>query len=416
VVVQAVVLLPLLLINAMVSYYVAYYYVFYLVINIILICCVASIGSDTGGSVRQPASFCGVVGYKPAYGSLSRHGLISYASSLDTIGVIARDVMDSMLVYDQLRRSTSTLQSDTHTREKDMTMRARSSNDDNSLLVKFFNQSDCTYDENMSSEEKLTTLLTYVKSLENSDMAKGIIIGVPDEFFIQELDNKIVDLYMNSINALRDAGCVIKSISIPSLKQALQCYYVLACAEASSNLSRYDGIRYGGNKNVSKNTEDNNKLASDNLFAEIAQTRGECFGSVVKRRILTGTFVLSQTAYQEFYQNAINIRKQITHELNEALKGVHCIFGPTTPVFPFPSFSPPGFGPMMYNDIYTVPANLANIPAISIPAGVVSCHGTNVPIGMQFMSSADKEIDLFRVSLILENRLDFQSLRPTWLR
>jgi len=392
----------------------------------------ASIGSDTGGSIRQPASFCGVVGMKPTYGSISRHGLIAYASSLDTPSVLTRSVTDAAVVFDSLSGRDEQDPSGWHrpTVEK--------------VIPKLF---EIHPDEIRSSALGSTslyraeTISALVKRASLLSSLKGLRVGIPQEFHVHEIDPVIVQAWQLAIDTLEDAGAVVTDVSVPSLKIALPCYYILACAEASSNLSRYDGIRYGSRSSVITSSFESMKSSKstliNTLLREISVTRSEAFGDEVIRRILTGTYVLSQSAYHDYYMRAMSVRESITSEMIASFQHVDIVLGPTVPFLPFSLSSSMDVSRMMLNDVLTVPANLAGIPAMSIPVGVAEkvtdrlVSGTDnslrhyrdssaaagdgsvgsvrsksiVPIGIQLMAPTYQEYLLFKAALAIEQRI-----------
>lgn len=386
----------------------------------------AAIGSDTGGSVRQPASFCGVVGLKPTYGSVSRYGLISYASSMDTPGIITNSVLDAAIVYDAIRG---------HDANDPTSIRFSSQGENNghfirSLLTTQRNHpsSQTSTSSNISSSPtsidfgdpiKLLTLSREHLSL------SGITIGVPDEFLLEELDRDVFTAWQQALDVLSDAGAAIKKISLPTLKQALPCYYVLACAEASSNLSRYDGIRYGNHSvgTSEQSTATIHGSGDKSLQAMISRTRGIGFGPEVLKRILAGTFILSESAYHEYYGKAELIRQKIKAEVSAAFRegGVNIIAGPTSPMLPFELDNPPPPADMILGDLFTVPINLFGGPAISVPIAVsnvpatIKSPSTVKPIGIQLMGPFLGELSLLRTALTLEQRVNFKDLIPDWV-
>jgi aspartyl-tRNA(Asn)/glutamyl-tRNA(Gln) amidotransferase subunit A len=345
--------------------------------------CHGAIGSDTGGSVRQPASFCGVVGFKPSYGSLSRHGLVSYASSFDTPGVLARSVMDSALLFDSMYRGKD---------EKDPTS------------VDLFPSLTAPYQSLFSPGAPLSSLLSsscrpplgasadVLDTLQSLSLAQselsssslhGVVVGVPREYSLVELDPQVRAHWEASLRMLRDAGATILSVSVPSLRLALPTYYLLACAEASSNLSRYDGIRYGYRSSPSParaGAEEALESIAGDLHREMSRSRGEGFGPQVLRRILAGTFVLSESAFHDYFGKAVLARELLVAELHSLLapsspsalplslseeaRRVDCIVGPTSPTLPFHQSHQPDFATSLLHDFMTVSANLAGTPAI----------------------------------------------------
>jgi aspartyl-tRNA(Asn)/glutamyl-tRNA(Gln) amidotransferase subunit A len=244
---------------------------------------------------------------------------------------------------------------------------------------------------------------------------KDFTIGIPKEFILEELNDDIRNAWQLSLDIFQDAGAKIVDISLPLLRLAVPCYYVLACAEASSNLSRYDGIRYG------LNYIDNNKQEVEigGLQKLISKNRGLGFGPEVIKRILTGSFILTENSYHEYYGNANRIRNGIRKEMKNLFveKGINIIACPTSPTLPYALNDPPDPCQMLLNDMFTVPANLAGVPAISLPISVSysSKYETNLPIGIQFIAPHLNEKNLFQASLALEQRIQFEKYIPKWL-
>lgn len=402
-----------------------------------------------------------MVGFKPSYGQLSRHGLVAYASSMDTIGIMARSVADTLLVYHSLvpegEGSASDPASKQHKSQflqsrQDMThaLVPHSSVSGGSRALPFVLRAATaanSTNRNSNIDMELTPLSLKTDSLKIiTDMqrlladrkggaggggvmdCRGITIGVPHEFVFEELDDRIKQVYNTTLQHLVELGCEVKQVHLPSVKDALQCYYVLACAEASSNLSRYDGVRYGTGTALGGNVDyvvcDHGRRqdgqadalggSAADMMAEISGVRGKYLGSVVKRRVLTGTYVLSHTAYQEFYATALLARARITSECRHAFRGVDVLLGPTSPTLPFRMAHPPGFGPMMLNDIYTILPNLTQCPAISIPVDVLrpvrASEPPHMPIGVQLIGDMHEEGKLFRIALALEGKVSFQDI------
>jgi aspartyl-tRNA(Asn)/glutamyl-tRNA(Gln) amidotransferase subunit A len=303
-----------------------------------------ALGSDTGGSVRQPASLCGVVGLKPTYGRVSRYGLIPMASSLDQIGPFTNTVEDAALVMEVIEGK------DAH---------------------------DAT-----STELRSTT----VPELIEPDM-KGLRIGLPKEYFVEGMDEDVRLSVMNAVKVLESAGAVIKHVSLPHTKYALAAYYIVAPSEITSNLGRFDGLRFGYHSQ------------GKNLADTYEQTRGEGFGREVKRRIMLGSYTLSAGYYDAYYKKALQMRTLIKQDLDEVLKEVDVILTPTSPSVAWDlgaKFDDPLT--MYLSDIYTITANLAAIPAISIPCE--TAHG--LPVGFQLMGKAFDEHVLYRVGMFYE--------------
>ncbi len=330
--------------------------------------CNTSLGSDTGGSIRQPASYCGVVGLKPSYGRVSRHGLIAFASSFDSIGPFARSVTDAAVILKAIAGKDP----------RDATSSSRPVPDYPSLLDK-------------------------VKA--------GITIGIPEEYFSNGLDPEIRERVLDVAEKMKQKGAKLVSIKLPHLKYAIATYYVLATAEASSNLARYDGIRYGHRADIRevhaqlKKEEDASGGSDEAIDSPIIrlykQSRAEGFGTEVKRRIMLGTYVLSAGYYDAYYGKAQRIRRLIKQDFEEAFSRVDVIISPTTPTTAFDQGANLDDPLQMYlNDIYTISANLAGICGISIPAGVHSSDG--MPIGVQFMADAFDEPELLNAARLAE--------------
>lgn len=395
----------------------------------------AALASDTGGSVRQPASFCGVVGFKPTYGMISRFGLVPYASSMDTPGIITQSVTDAAIMLDAVSGIDSA----------DMTSIRSTKITSKMLKLPFSLEHDVLMPP--VSPTEINRMIEATKVMVN---LKGLVVGLPMESNLHEISPTVRELWQHTISALEDAGAEVREVSIPSLRHALPCYYLIACAEASSNLARYDGIRFGhrsdqfkgidvthANKPSTPNDAQREHLSAitrsttQDLFKMISKSRGEGFGSEVIKRILTGTFVLSNDAYDEYYGKAAIMRKEIQRDVDIMFRsGVHLLLSPTTPELPFFINSPPDVASMMINDTLTVPANLCGSPAISIPVGIANrCSPTYgrdsprnettdsiVPVGMQIMGPQLGEIDLLRAALAIEQRMNFDRLIPSWVK
>jgi len=358
-----------------------------------------SIGSDTGGSIRLPASFCGLVGFKPTYGTLSRHGLISYASSMDTIGIITKSVIDSALVYDTIVSSDP----------QDPTSIASSSSSASEIIL-----GSPIKDKTFTSDD----ISQMIKKSNNLISLKDVTIGIPKEFILDELNDDIRKAWQLAIDMFIDAGAKVVDVSLPLLRLAVPCYYILACAEASSNLSRYDGIRYG--LRYDPDMAEKQEVEIGALHKLISKNRGLGFGPEVIKRILTGSYVLSESAYHQYYGNADRIRNGIRKEMRAMFSdnNIHMIACPTSPTLPYALNDPPDPCQMLLNDLFTVPANLTGSPAISIPISVSysSKYDTNLPIGIQLMGPSLSETQLFQSALALEQRAQFnKNHTPEWL-
>ncbi|MDE7399407.1 MAG: Asp-tRNA(Asn)/Glu-tRNA(Gln) amidotransferase subunit GatA [Oscillospiraceae bacterium] len=306
---------------------------------------VISLGSDTGGSIRMPASYCGVVGLKPTYGSVSRYGLVAFASSLDQIGPMARNVTDTAMLYSVI----------------------------------------CGHD-NMDSTSAEHEYPDFAANL-NSDV-NGLKIGIPAEYFGEGVDDSVKESVMNTVRELEKQGAEIVEISLPSTKYALNAYYIISSAEASSNLARFDGVKYG------YRTEN-----YENLIDMYEKTRSEGFGDEVKRRIMLGTFVLSSGFFDAYYKKAKLVALEIVKEFNAAFGKCDVIATPATPGTAFKLGENMGDPTKMYAaDICTVTVNIAGLPAISVPCGKVN----NMPVGLQFIGRKFSEQTLLNTALAVE--------------
>ncbi len=319
----------------------------------------ATIGTDTGGSIRQPASFTGTVGLKPTYGLCSRWGIVAFASSLDQAGPMTKSVEDCALMLE---------------------------------AIAGFDVKDST-----SINKKKES---YSKNLTNN--IKGLKIGIPKEYRVDGMPNEIDKLWEKGKKLLKDSGAEIIDISLPNTKYALPTYYIVAPAEASSNLARYDGVKYGFRSKK-----------GNNLIEMYENTRSEGFGDEVKRRILIGTYVLSSGYYDAYYLKAQKIRRLIKNDFDVVFRKVDAILTPSTPSSAFKIGEKKDDPISMYlNDIFTVPVNLAGIPAISIPAG----HDkNNFPLGIQLIGKPLDEQKLLNIAYTIEKKINFkQSLIRWW--
>lgn len=312
-------------------------------------------GSDTGGSVRQPAAFCGISGLKPTYGLVSRFGMVAYASSLDQAGPMAHSAEDLAIILQSMAG---------------------------------FDEQDST-----SSNQKIPN---YSDAL-NAPL-KSVKIGLPTCFFHPQIDKDIQQAIRVAVDIFKKSGATIIELDLTLESLWVPCYYVIACAEASSNLSRYDGIRFGYRTAV-----------SDTLHDLMTRSRSEGFGIEVKRRILTGTHILSSGYFDDYYVQAQKVRRMIQEELTTALDGVDCILGPTTPTCAFKLGESLTSPTQRYlADIFTVSANLAGLPALSIPAG----FSAGLPIGMQLIGAHFSETTLLNLAHYYQQCTDWHQSRP----
>ena len=319
--------------------------------------CVAALGSDTGGSIRQPAAFCGVVGLKPTYGRVSRYGLVAFASSLDQVGPITKDVADAALLLGAIAGH-----------------------------------------DPMDSTSADLPVPDYSKALKKKDLKK-LTVGVPAEFFAEGLDPEVEQAVRAAIEELKNLGGTIKEIHLPRTDAAVAVYYVIATAEASSNLARYDGVKFGLR---AKETKD--------LLDLYTKTRQEGFGPEVKRRIMLGTYALSSGYYDAYYGKAQAVRTLICQDFRTAFNEVDLI---VTPVTPTPAFrlGEKSEDPLqMYlSDIYTISINLAGVPAIAVPCGFSKA---GLPIGMQLIGRAFEEETLLRAAHAYEQSTQWHLKKP----
>ncbi len=316
-----------------------------------------TIGTDTGGSIRQPASFTGTVGLKPTYGSCSRYGIVAFASSLDQAGPMTNDVKDCSLLFE---------------------------------VISSYDKKDST-----SVDFKRSN---YLNNLTNS--IKGKKIGIPKEYRVDGMSKEIEELWQKGVDILKDAGAKVIDISLPNTSYALPAYYIVAPAEASSNLARYDGVKYGF------------RAKGDNLIDMYEKTRSEGFGNEVKRRIMIGTYVLSSGYYDAYYLKAQKVRRLIKNDFDEAYKKVDAILTPSTPSSAFKIGEKTNDPVSMYlNDIFTVPVNLAGIPAISIPAGRDS---SGLPLGLQIIGKAFDEQNILNIAFSMEQQIKFKNKITDW--
>ena len=317
----------------------------------------ATIGTDTGGSIRQPASFTGTVGLKPTYGSCSRYGIVAFASSLDQAGPMTHDVKDCSLMFE---------------------------------IMSTYDTKDST-SVDFKRENYLTNL---------NENIKGKKIGIPKEYRVDGMPKEIDELWEKGIKIIKENGGQIIEISLPNTNYALPTYYIVAPAEASSNLARYDGVKYGF------------RSKGENLIDMYEKTRSEGFGDEVKRRIMIGTYVLSSGYYDAYYLKAQKVRRLIKNDFDEAYKKVDAILTPSTPSSAFKIGEKLNDPVSMYlNDIFTVPINLAGLPAISIPAG----HDKKgYPLGLQVIGKAFDEQSILNIAFALEKNISFKNNITDW--
>ncbi|HDP69326.1 MAG TPA: Asp-tRNA(Asn)/Glu-tRNA(Gln) amidotransferase subunit GatA [Actinobacteria bacterium] len=311
-----------------------------------------ALGSDTGGSIRQPASLCGVVGMKPTYGLVSRYGLVAFASSLDQIGPITKDVTDCALVLNAI----------------------------------------CGKDP-MDSTSLNTKTLDYTEALVND--VKGLKVGVPKEFMGEGIDLKVKKMVEDALMLFEKMGAIVEETSLSHVDYALSAYYLIAPAEASSNLARFDGVRYG--YRTRQKVED--------MIEMYSKTRAEGFGSEVKRRIMLGAYALSAGYYEAYYGQAQKVRTLIIEDFNKAFEKYDVLVSPTSPTVAFKIGEKVEDPLKMYmSDVCTIPANLAGIPAISIPCGLTD----GLPVGLQIMGKALDEITILRAAYAFEQEFWFK--------
>lgn len=317
--------------------------------------CIASLGSDTGGSIRQPAALCGVVGMKPTYGRVSRYGLVAFASSLDQIGPITKDVTDCAIM-----------------------MNAISGHD------------------KCDSTSANVPLPDFTKSLIKD--VKGLKIGIPEEYFIEGIDPEIEKSVLDAVKLLEGLGAKSERIKLPHTGYAIATYYILATSEASSNLARYDGVKYGF------------RAKGKDLIDMYMETRAKGFGSEVKRRIMLGTYALSAGYYEAFYKKGQQVRTLIKRDFDEAFKKVDVIITPTSPTPAFKIGEKTADPLQMYlSDIFTISVNLAGVPAVSIPCGLAK---GNLPIGLQIIAKPFDEETIIRAAYTFEQSTEMHKKRP----
>ena len=310
---------------------------------------VFALGSDTGGSIRLPASFCGVVGLKPTYGRVSRYGLMAMASSLDQIGPITKNAYDAALVLNVI-----------------------------------------VGQDRFDSTSALKDAPDYTSGIDKP--IKGLKIGIPREYFTEGLDEEVNSVIQKAISKLQNLGAEIIDISLPHSEYALAAYYIIMPCEVSSNLARYDGIKYGRSSKA------------NDLLGAYLKTRGEGFGGEVRRRIMLGTYALSAGYYDAYYKKAQQVRTLIKKDFDEAFKKVDVIAGPTAPTIAFKLGEKVKDPLAMYlSDIYTVAINLVGVPALSIPCGVLEKDGNKLPVGLQIIGKHFDESTILQVAFNYEH-------------
>ena len=318
--------------------------------------CAGSLGSDTGGSIRQPASMCGITGLKPTYGRVSRFGLVAFASSLDQIGPMTKDVTDTTILMNVISGR-----------------------------------------DPLDSTSADVPVPDFTKSLLNN--VKGLKIGIPKEYFVEGMDGDVEKSVRDAVELFKKLGAEIKEVSLPHTDYAVSAYYVIAPAEASSNLARYDGVKYGYRTDNSKN-----------LLSMYKKTREEGFGAEVKRRIMLGTYTLSSGYYDAYYLKAQKVRTLIKKDFDDAFKNCDILITPTAPTPAFKigeKFDNPI--QMYLSDIFTISVNLAGVPAISIPCGF-SKNG--LPIGLQIIGRHFDEETVIRAAYTFEQNTDYHTKKP----
>jgi aspartyl-tRNA(Asn)/glutamyl-tRNA(Gln) amidotransferase subunit A len=318
--------------------------------------CIAALGTDTGGSIRQPAAFCGISGLKPTYGRVSRYGVIAFASSMDQVGPMTKDVRDCALLLEAISGH-----------------------------------------DPADSTSVNCPVPSYSKSL-TGDIA-GLRLGVPKEYFTSGLQRTVAEAVMNAIRQLEKCGAIIEEVSLPHTEYAVAVYYIIATAEASSNLARYDGMRYG------------HRAAGSDLAETYMLSRAEGFGPEVKRRIMLGTYALSAGYYDEYYLKAQKVRALVHRDFDAAFKYCDAIITPTSPTTAF-KISEKIENPLqMYlSDICTISINLAGVPAISVPCGL---DGEGLPIGMQIIGKHFDEATILRIAYAYEQQTEWHKKKPT---
>jgi aspartyl-tRNA(Asn)/glutamyl-tRNA(Gln) amidotransferase subunit A len=317
--------------------------------------CIAALGSDTGGSIRQPASLCGVVGLKPTYGRVSRYGLVAYASSFDQIGSLTKNVRDAAILLNIIAGH-----------------------------------------DPLDSTSAPAAVPDFTENL-HGDM-RGVRIGIPKEFFIAGMDADVEKCVKDAVRQLESLGAIPVEISLPHTGYAIATYYVLATSEASSNLARYDGVKYGL------------RAEGKDLMDMYLNTRSQGFGAEVKRRIMLGTYALSSGYYEAYYRKAQQVRTLIKKDFEDVFQNVDLIVTPTAPTAAFRAGEKTADPLQMYlSDIFTISVNLAGVPAVSVPCGFTS---QNLPVGLQLIGKHFDEESLFKVAYAYEQATDWHTRRP----
>jgi aspartyl-tRNA(Asn)/glutamyl-tRNA(Gln) amidotransferase subunit A len=313
-------------------------------------------GTDTGGSIRQPAALCGITGLKPTYGRVSRYGMIAFASSMDQAGPMARTAEDCALVLEAMAGADPL--------------------------------------DSTCSDQVVPAYSAHL-----GDCVQGMRVGVPKEFFANDLNSAVAETIEASLKELEKLGAKLVDVSLPSTSLGVSTYYVIAPAEASANLSRYDGVRYGYRCDNPINLQD--------LYL---RSRTEGFGEEVKRRILIGAFTLSAASYDQYFMKAQQVRRLISQEYEDVLSNVDVIAGPSAPNTAFAlNDSSKSITDMYMEDVFTIGANLAGLPAMSVPAGIVE----GLPVGMQLIGRRFGEVDLLRLAHQFQQRTTWHTLTPT---
>ncbi|MGI5911443.1 MAG: Asp-tRNA(Asn)/Glu-tRNA(Gln) amidotransferase subunit GatA [Syntrophomonadaceae bacterium] len=313
-----------------------------------------TLGTDTGGSIRQPAAFCGVVGLKPTYGRVSRWGVVAFASSLDQVGILSRNVADCALVMN---------------------------------IISGHDPLDST-SINMEVPDYTSFLSTDIK---------GMKIGYPREYFQQGVDSHVKELTMQALKKYEEMGAIIEEVSLPYSEYALPAYYLIAPAEASANLARFDGVRFGLRD-----------FEADNVVKMFSNSRAAGFGAEVKRRIMLGTYALSSGYYEAYYLKALKVRRLISNDFEKVFKNFDIIVSPTTPTTAFKLGEQSDLLTLYMNDILTVPVNLAGLPGISVPCGFID----GLPVGMQIIGRPFDEGRLLKAAYAFEQHTSYHCCQP----